>query len=162
DTRLVCLDRRTGKEKWVVRPKQLAGDPLRQLDFTGSPLVVGDNVYVTGHSGTGMQFEDSYVLCFDTGNGHLNWSCYVASSNPRNAAMMWGGGDVDLSPASNVAHLAYASGRLYVLTNLGALAAVDAYDGTIVWLNIYPRDVATDTNRALMRSQTIEIGRAHV
>jgi outer membrane protein assembly factor BamB len=28
---------------------------------------------------------------------------------------------------------------LYALTNLGALAAIDAYSGTIVWLNIYPR-----------------------
>src|SRR5206468_2194544 len=79
-----------------------------------------------------------------------NWSSYIASSNPRNAAAMW---DADLSPAAtNVAHLAYSSGRLYALTNLGALAAIDAYDGTIVWLNIYPRETAaSDPNMVINR-----------
>src|SRR6185503_16690224 len=40
----------------------------------------------------------------------------------------------------SLSHLAYSSGRVFVLTNLGACAALDAYSGTISWLNIYPRD----------------------
>src|SRR2546429_5768723 len=88
DTRLVCLDRRSGKEKWVVRPQTLARAPdargnqdkpdkldrrsLQQLDLTGSPLVIGDNVYVAAHSGGMLQFEDCYVLCFDKDSGRFN------------------------------------------------------------------------------------------
>ena len=38
----------------------------------------------------------------------------------------------------SVSHLAYANGRVYVQTNLGALAALDAYTGAVAWLDIYP------------------------
>ena len=137
DTRLVCLDRATGKERWAVTPKQLpeSAAALRTLGMSGSPLVVGDNVYILGRGGKPMQFSDSYVLCFSLRDGSFRWSCYLASGNadPNNMQGMMG------VFGENVTHLAYASGRLYALTNLGALAAIDAYSGTIVWLNIYPR-----------------------
>lgn len=136
--RLVCLDRTTGRERWTVSPKQLpeSAAQLRDLTLGGSPLVVGDNVYVLGRGGKRMQFEDSYVLCFSLTDGSFRWSCYVASGNADPNAMQRGMG---MLGGDSVAHLAYASGRLYALTNLGALAAIDAYSGTIVWLNIYPR-----------------------
>ncbi|HEV2295915.1 MAG TPA: PQQ-binding-like beta-propeller repeat protein [Tepidisphaeraceae bacterium] len=136
--RLVCLDRATGRERWTVSPRQLPQPlaQLRSLSLGGSPLVVGDNVYILGRGGKPMQFEDTYVLCYSLKDGSFRWSCYLASGNADPNAMRGGmmPGDGD-----NVSHLAYASGRLYALTNLGALAAVDAYSGTIVWLNIYPR-----------------------
>jgi len=139
-TRLVCLDRATGKERWTAAPNQLpeSNGAVRQLSLCGSPLAVGDNVFVLARGGKPMQFEDSYVLCYSLKDGSFRWACYLASGNvdPNNAMQngmgIGAGGD-------NVSHLAYASGRLYALTNLGALAAVDAYSGTIVWLNIYPR-----------------------
>lgn len=139
DTRLVCLDRRNGKERWVRQPRNLPDSAanLRNLDLTGSPLVVGNCVYVQARGGKGLQFEDSYVLAFDLASGKFLWSCYVSSANTISP---WEG-DVGSALSQNVSHLAYSSGRLYALTNLGALAAIDAYDGTIVWLNIYPRDI---------------------
>jgi outer membrane protein assembly factor BamB len=36
-----------------------------------------------------------------------------------------------------ISHIAYASGRLFVVTNIGAVASLDAYTGTIAWLDIY-------------------------
>jgi outer membrane protein assembly factor BamB len=135
-TRLVCLDRDTGKERWVARPSRIAEENLRALDFSGSPLVVGDNVYVMGRGGKNFTAEDCYVLCFDLNTGAYKWSCFVASSN--NAAAFTG----QVQSSDTLSHLAYSSGRVYVLTNVGACAALDAYSGTISWLNIYPRDTA--------------------
>jgi outer membrane protein assembly factor BamB len=134
DTRLICLDRKTGKEKWVIRPAQLPSDTLHQVDFTGTPLVVNDTIFLTAHSNAGVQFEDCYLLCFDLA-GHFKFSTYIASANSGAAVFEGEFGNLNQQPPQ----LAYSSGRVFVLSNLGALAAVDAYDGTIVWLNLYPR-----------------------
>ena len=138
DTKLVCLDRRSGKERWSVAPRSLTDS--HNLDFNGSPLAVGDAVYLLGRGGKGMQFDDAYVICLDAASGKLRWTSYLASASS---------GIMDFDPSNFFAqggsHLAYSGGRLYAMTNLGALAAIDAYDGTIVWLNIYPRDVPSPT-----------------
>ena len=57
DTRLVCLDRRTGVQKWVIRPAQLPTEALQQLELTGTPLVVNDSVFITGHSRPACSFR---------------------------------------------------------------------------------------------------------
>ena len=142
-TRLVCLERGNGKERWKISLAALTGESLkddererlRALDLSGSPIVVGDNVYVIGRGGKDNQFENCYVLCFDVNTGGYRWSCLVASANT--GANMSG----DPSQVSGtLSHLAYASGRLYFLTNLGALASIDASSGSIVWLSLYTRD----------------------
>src|SRR4249919_1976323 len=63
ETKLVCLDRATGTERWSISPGQFADPNLRELELGGSPLVVGDLVYLNARGGKPMQFEDSYVLC---------------------------------------------------------------------------------------------------
>lgn len=139
ETRLVCLDRRTGRERWVASARSLPQDAAaaRNLDFSGSPLVAADTVFVMGRGGKGMQFEDAYVLAFEAQSGRFKWLCYLASANTG----LFEFGDFSGMMGQRVSHLAYWGGRLYAMTNLGALAAVDSYDGTIVWLNLYPRDV---------------------
>lgn len=139
ETRLVCLDRRSGRQRWVASSRTLPPDAVagKNLDFSGSPLVAGDTVYVMARGGKGMQFEDAYVLALDAGNGNLKWICYLASANTGLLEF----GDFSGMFTQRVSHLAYWGGRLYAMTNLGALSAIDAYDGTIVWLNLYPRDV---------------------
>ena len=136
EPKLVSLDRRIGKENWTAALSQLPPDAaeLRNLWMGGSPLVVGDNVLVAARGVKQQQFEDCWVLCFDRGSGKFRWSCYIASSH--NMMGMSGVGSV----AGDPVHLAYADGRVYVLSDLGAVAAVDAYAGTIVWLNIYPTE----------------------
>ena len=139
DSRLVCLDRRTGRERWVCTPQHLPAEPaaLRELDFGGSPLVVGNDVYLIASGGQGMQFEDCYVVCLDLRSGDYKWSSYLASAN--NSAQMW---EMDIATATgqNVSHIAYSGGRLYVATNVGVIAAIDAYSGSVIWLNMYPRN----------------------
>lgn len=144
ETKLVSLDRATGKENWVVAPSALQlpreAEGVRQLQFMGSPLVLGDAVLVPGRSSKpGQQFEDCWVVCFDLASGKYRWSSYIASSSAAGA--MWGLQGPVAGGSDNATHLAYADGRVYVMTNLGALAALDAYNGTILWLNIYPRNL---------------------
>jgi outer membrane protein assembly factor BamB/outer membrane protein assembly factor BamD (BamD/ComL family) len=142
DTRLVCLDRHSGKERWVVRPSNLPTESLQGLEFSGTPLVVNDNVFVTAHSSAGVQFQDCYLLCFDTA-GRYRYATYIASANSGAAIFDGDFGNVN----QDVPQLAYSSGRVFVLSNVGALAAVDAYDGTIVWLNLYQRQQNNDVVR---------------
>lgn len=147
DTRLVCLDRRTGKEKWVARTSTLPGDSMKQLDLAGAVVAVGQDVFVAAHSTFGLQFDDCQLLCFDAATGALKWSCYVASANPTT-----GNWDGDVAAFGQVVpQIAFAGGRVYVQSNLGAVAAIDAYNGTIVWLNIYPRAGNTNVNPMLGR-----------
>ncbi|HYE19349.1 MAG TPA: PQQ-binding-like beta-propeller repeat protein, partial [Tepidisphaeraceae bacterium] len=114
---------------------------VKALDFSGSPLVVGDNVYVIGRGGKSPTSEDCYVICLDAATGAYKWSSFVASSS--GGAYMYG----QAANADTLSHLAFSSGRVYCLTNLGAVAAIDAYAGTVLWLNIYPRDNAQDPNQ---------------
>lgn len=143
-TRLVCLDRATGREKWSVSIGQIAGlsESERMLQLAGSPLVVGDSVLVFGVAGKQAGFEDAYVVCFDLNTGKHRWSTYVASSAPTSMLGM------QMPPLSdNSSHLAYASGRVFVQTNLGAVASLDAYTGSIDWLDIYPTEHPVEVRR---------------
>ncbi len=147
ETRLVCLDRQTGRELWTAKVTGLGEVGTRSQQFGGSPLVVGDSVYTIARAGgAGPQFEDSYVLCFDLNTGKPRWTCYVASSTSGSGLMMNDGSTLP----NDCSHLAYSGGRIFVATNLGAIAAVDALGGKLIWLSTYPRDVTTDTNNAFM------------
>lgn len=137
ETRLVCLDRATGKENWLLAPSQFKQTALKTLQFSGSPLVVGSSVLVVGNASKQAGFEDCYVLCFDLPSGMLRWSTNVASASTVAAA--WAGFNPNFALPQNESHLAYSNGRVYVQTNRGAVAALDAYNGTIAWLDIYPR-----------------------
>ncbi len=136
DSRLVCLDRKTGKNLWTITPKDFpqAQSALHELRMGGAPLMVGDNVYVMVHGSRG-QFEDCYVACFSLQSGEFRWATFIANSS--NNGMF--SDDSELF-ADAVSHIAYAGGRLFVVSNIGAIASLDAYSGTIAWLNIYRTD----------------------
>jgi outer membrane protein assembly factor BamB len=134
-SKLVCLDRATGRERWAAAPSKFGEKhaSLRELDLVGSPLVVGDSVFVAARGGKG-QFEDVYVLCFRLSDGELRWVCYVASAGNIVMAM-----DETLALGETIPQLAFSGGRLFVQSNVGAVAAIDAYSGAVSWLRLYPR-----------------------
>lgn len=135
EAKLICLDRQSGREKWNLGLSQLpeTARDARALQLTGSPLVVGDSVLVIAR-GSKAQFEDCYVLGFELSTGRFRWSTYIASAS--SGVNIWNGMGTT-QDADNASHMAYANGRVYVQTNLGALAALDAYTGAVAWLDIY-------------------------
>lgn len=154
-TKLVCLERATGKPRWTVSASAVPNNAgnVRNLNFSGSPLVVGENVYVIARGMTGAGVEDCHVFCYELDSGRFKWQCYIAS-----AQLGGGGGNPNMGMANaaggvvpgseTLSHLAFASGRVFVVTNLGAVAAVDAYSGATAWLTIYPRDQVVADRRA--------------
>jgi outer membrane protein assembly factor BamB len=135
--RLVCLDRSSGKLLWTTSTAQLPDSTgaLRSAELASSPLIIGENVYVIGHGGPGQQFEDCYVICFNAADGQFRWASYVASAGGDALGVISPDGMIVVSDV--VSDLASAGGRIFFITNLGAVAALDAYTGSIEWLNIY-------------------------
>ncbi|HEX4123093.1 MAG TPA: PQQ-binding-like beta-propeller repeat protein, partial [Tepidisphaeraceae bacterium] len=143
--RLVCLNRQTGKPRWIVRMNDMpqALQELRTMEMIGSPLVVGSNVLVLGRESSQVGFVNCYCVCFDLATGKFRWKCYIASANV--APMMYFGqpGVNENEEETEFSHPAYADGRVFVQTNVGALAAIDAYDGSVAWLDLYPSNSAS-------------------
>jgi outer membrane protein assembly factor BamB len=138
-TRLVCLERETGRQRWIVNPRELPNElaNIRNLSFSGSPLAVGDSVYVLARGSTGAGVEDCHLLCYEMSTGKFRWTSYIASSQGGLVNM---GGLAAILNSGGISHPAFSSGRVYVVTNLGAVAAVDAYSGVTSWLSLYDRD----------------------
>lgn len=138
--RLVCLDRESGKERWVSSPAKFpdSAASLRDVALCGSPLVIGQSVLLLGHGGAsrGVQFDDAYVISFDLNTGRYQWSRYIASANAGGSPEMVSGQDDQTS------HLAYADGLVYAQTNLGAIAAIDPFAQSLVWVDVYPTRAA--------------------
>jgi outer membrane protein assembly factor BamB/tetratricopeptide (TPR) repeat protein len=135
-SRLVCLDRETGREKWIALPGKFpdSAAALRDAELSSSPLVIGQSVLLLAHGGAarGVQFDDTYVISFDLNTGKYQWSCYIASANVAGIAGMYAPG------SDGTSHLAYADGLVYAQTNLGAIAAIDPFGQSLVWVDIYP------------------------
>lgn len=135
--RVTRLDRKTGRLVWdsspASYPESAAG--LRGVTLSGSPVLVGETLYVAARGSKGNQFDDSYVIALDYATGKFVKAIYLASAS---APAQW---NMDGSIATpTVTHLASAEGRLYAQTNLGVLACIDLPTSTTVWLSLYSRD----------------------
>lgn len=141
-TPIVCLDRANGSLNWKVSLGDLVTDDetLKSARPCGSVLVVGDSVYVSARSRRNGAFEDSYLVCFDLSDGSLRWSRHLASGNSPRLYAEYG------LPTNNAgdSHLAYADGRIFASTDNGGLACVNAADGSLSWLSVYPRPVVAN------------------
>lgn len=147
--RLVCLDRDSGRELWTRTPAELPDSlvALHTGEYSGTPLylpaaiagrIAGssappeDCVLVVAHGGTENQFDDCYVVCLSLKTGQYRWSTYVGSAT-RNLDFE---GMSDTEPSQ----MSLADGRVFVMTNLGNVAALDPSDGRVLWLDSYQRD----------------------
>ena len=145
--KLVCLDRETGRELWTRTPSELpeSAATLRTAEYSGTPLIIPaalsghgesgtpeDSVLVTARGGKENQFDDCYVVCLSLKTGQYRWSTYVGSAT-RNINME---GFAEGDPSQ----MSLANGRVFVMSNLGTVAALDPSDGQVIWLNSYVRD----------------------
>ncbi len=156
--KLVCLDRETGRELWTRSPADLPASlaAVRTADYVGTPLIIPaglaghsrpatgvstnareDSVLVIARGGKDQQFDDCYLVSLSLKSGKYQWSTYLGSGTR--------GMDADGSGTDDPSQIAFADGRVLVMTNLGSLAAVDPAEGRIIWLSSYDRDnVAND------------------
>ncbi|MBT4865934.1 MAG: PQQ-binding-like beta-propeller repeat protein [Planctomycetaceae bacterium] len=94
--------------------------------FEGSPVVGGNRVYIAlRRSQPQMQIN---VACFDSSSGRLIWNrrvCAAVSNIGRNNNL--------------ITHqlLTLAENKLFISTDLGAVAALDARDGAPLWVLTY-------------------------
>jgi outer membrane protein assembly factor BamB len=120
---LVCLDLQAeGKQLWQT-PKE------EGWAFDGAPVAAGARLFAA------MRRNDIrpqvHVACFDATTGRMRWRRFVcAAETPAHGAMA--------ECAQTL--LTLAGGAIYVNTNLGAVASLDAENGRINWVRLYPRD----------------------
>ena len=102
--------------------------------FEGPPLVAGSDIYVSMRRRDNMRAQ-IHVACFrmKANRAELRWRRFIASAET-----------IGQGQAVEYTHnlLTLDQDVLYVNTNLGAVAAVDASDGEVRWITRYPR-VAT-------------------
>ena len=120
---LVCLDMAAeGRLLWKITPTE-------GWTLEGSPVVDNRGVYVA------MRRHDirpqAAIACLDPETGQIRWRRFVCSAEtPARGAL----------PEMSHNLLTLSGGILYYNTNLGAVAAVRADDGRVLWVSLYPRD----------------------
>ena len=116
---LVCLDPKSGTERWRADFRARYGTLLPELGFVSSPLVVEDAVY--------SQTADSFVKV-DKKTGKSLWRCLVRKGK---GSKKMGQGSYS-SPDFAVIH-----GRPQLLVaNIDAIAGVDPARGKVLWQRV--------------------------
>ncbi|HYG76643.1 MAG TPA: PQQ-binding-like beta-propeller repeat protein [Planctomycetota bacterium] len=141
---LVCLGYQSGKLIWSLQPdlrspsfeahSKADQDWLKSIFFVSAPTYDSGVLYCMGVQVHGL--HDAWVAAFDAENGRLIWRTQVCSANPYSV-----GGPVQPDLGLPVA---VANGSVFVCTNLGGVAALDAMSGTIKWLRVYDRQQSVD------------------
>lgn len=125
-SQLVCLDLGQGQGKvlWTCS----ADSVERQWAFEGAPVVVGSHLYVLFRK---MQVESQLnVVCLDAETGRPIWN------QPVCAALL-----PEAENRNLISQLLLTVGgdRLFVSTQLGAIVALNRYDGVPEWVVSYAR-----------------------
>jgi hypothetical protein len=123
EERLVGIDlRREGLLAFEVKPDDSS------WSFDGAPVCDGGGVYVT------MRHSDVkphvFVACFNAATGRRLWRTSIAAGDSPGSGR-----------GEEITHnlLTLAGDRIFISTNLGAVAAVATDDGRIDWLRRYDR-----------------------
>jgi len=148
-TSIIALDRSKSGDKrlWTKRASELtlpdrpAQDRVgRSVNFEGTPVADEQSVYaaITDR----REQTATYVAGFDAADGSLRWIRYLGAAASENDPFLgMGGMGFGGLGAADPGHrlLSLEGSVLYYQTNLGALAALDAETGEILWVATYPR-----------------------
>lgn len=129
---LVHLDLANGQLRFRVDFDTSTDLPpvLRGSLLDTSPLALDNSLYLVARkrqAAGAAANEDVYLVCLDAQTGRYRWHVFLSSAPPANWA---------------VRHQSLVSagyGRIHVVTQAGALAAVDAHTGRKAWVLLYPR-----------------------
>ena len=123
-----ALDLLTGEERWKADSSTLGSLPFAQKNFcfAGPPVLRGDRLYAAVMTSP-VGGQGCHVTCLNAADGKPHWGTTVvtAPASKRSKA---------------VPTFAEAGGALYVQSNLGVVAALDAESGAIEWLVKYEVD----------------------
>ena len=116
--RLIAFEGASGKQRWTSEKLE----PLKEDSFVGVPLIIGEDAFVTSHK----RNESKLVLrSLKLADGAVNWSVELGTAQKtRNQR----GNELMPLPA-----LHKEGDTLYVLTNNGALVAVDLKRQQMQW-----------------------------
>jgi outer membrane protein assembly factor BamB len=123
NVRLVCLTSDSGKLKWTSQSPGPLNAPLSSWSFCSAPLVVDQTIFVVAHP---SQSQELSLLAVSLAKGTLDWSVPLGSAQ---SSQNWRGMSVVPTPV-----LLSHRGVIYVLTNNGALLAVNCSGHAIDWV----------------------------
>lgn len=134
---LVALDVATqGKYRWRVGGLTGGDEPeLARTFFLGSPLVVGDRLYVMGEAR-----GDLTLHVLDAATGELKWSQLLAHVSQSNIS-------IDRVRRLAGASPSYSDGILVCPTSAGAVVAIDVATRSLLWGRQYERDSEDPSQR---------------
>ncbi|VAX39660.1 hypothetical protein MNBD_PLANCTO02-2543, partial [hydrothermal vent metagenome] len=128
NSKIVCLDLEKGEGKlvWKVSAKVLQKKVQEEWAFEGAPIVYRNHLYVATRRGT--PHTEAGIACFHKATGKLIWHQKVCSTVNLVAGQQ-----------SFISHnlLTYGNQTIFYSTNLGAVIAIDATDGTTKWAMTY-------------------------
>jgi outer membrane protein assembly factor BamB len=128
DSSIVCLDLDRGEGKLVWKVDASTVDP--QSAFEGSPLVAQGRAYIAVRKGRPRMQSD--VVCLEAESGRRLWSrsvCAAVEDISQNGSLL------------SQQLLTAGDDGVYLATGLGAIAAVDAEDGSFRWVVTYESGV---------------------
>ena len=146
---LVATDPATGEVLWS---HMIYSDPdpgIREfvdgLSVNTAPLILGDRIYVVGVESLGLFRE--WMCAFDKHTGRLIWRTYLGQGQME--LNMFGNPIKEAIPGLVGEH----RGTLFVSTNLGTMAAVEAMTGMIRWISAYVQEPIPTTRMQLTRER---------
>lgn len=125
--RLTAYDLETGRVRWTLGGKglkDLPGAEGAHVFFLGTPLAVGDELYVVASQG-----ETIRLLALDASSGRPRWSQLLAYADTKI--------ETDFLRRWASASIAYSQGILVCPTTVGWLVAVDRVQRSLLWIYRY-------------------------
>lgn len=125
--RLTAYDLETGRVRWTLGGKALKDLPGAEgadVFFLGTPLAVGDELYVVTSQG-----ETIRLLALDASTGHPRWSQRLAYADTKI--------ETDFARRWASASIAYSQGILVCPTTVGWLVAIDRVRRSLLWIYRY-------------------------
>jgi outer membrane protein assembly factor BamB len=149
DRRLYAYDAATGRELWNHAPAPdwdgESGDFVERTSVAGPPVVSASRVLVPVHRMYGR--IEFHVACYDLVTGEVLWATQLVSG--QRELNMFARAEREFSaPPVRV-----EGDRVVVLTQLGAVAALDLFSGEILWETLY--DQITPPQRSHFQAQRL-------
>ncbi|MHC4917586.1 MAG: outer membrane protein assembly factor BamB family protein, partial [Planctomycetota bacterium] len=123
---LRCLSAGDGRLLWSTE-----GNPdLKGLSYASDPVGANDRFYVLAF--TPIHTSGAYLVCLDPEDGRVIWKSQVA------AGIDAGGSDIGNFFSAH-GGMAVHGGRIYLSSDRGCFVAMDALDGSLIWVHGYDR-----------------------